>query len=96
MDVAREAAETLDFRAVLVFDFAVVDDLAEVRDLADFCLVLARVAASDSTAETGPKIQKIDVRATRRNGNERRRLEIMRAPVSSLAGHPAVSRVSAL
>jgi hypothetical protein len=39
--VDREAAETLDFRAVLVFDFAVVDDLAEVRDLADFCLVLA-------------------------------------------------------
>jgi hypothetical protein len=82
--------------AALVFDVAVVVDLAEVRDLADFCLVPVRAAASDSTGKPGPEIQKIDVRVTRRNSNERWRLEIMRAPVSSLAGNLAISRVSAL
>jgi hypothetical protein len=102
VDFDLEVAATLDFFAVLdffdalAFEALAVADLPEVRGRADFCRAAVRVAAADSAADPGPKIQKIDVRATRRNSNERGRLEIMRAPVSSLAGHPAVSRVSAL
>jgi hypothetical protein len=90
LDRAFEVLETL------VFELPDLEDLEEVLDLLDFCRLEARVAASDSTTEPGPEIQKIDARATRRNSNEGARLEFMRAPVSSPAGEPALSRVSAL